>query len=61
MLGDQKNIRVSEGMLSRWFRLHLQSLVPTNPQWMRVLGYGPSCFCVMRNEGLCPVVDTLIG
>jgi hypothetical protein len=36
-MGDQKFIisnlcfRASEGMLSRWSRLHLQSLAPTNP------------------------------
>jgi hypothetical protein len=27
-----------EGTLSRWFRLHLQSLAPTNPHWVRVVG-----------------------
>jgi hypothetical protein len=28
-------LRASEGTLSRWFRLHLQSLAPTNPHWAR--------------------------
>jgi hypothetical protein len=26
-----------EGTLSRWSRLHLQSLAPTNPHWARVV------------------------
>jgi hypothetical protein len=31
-MGDQKfTIRASEATLSLWFRLHLQSLAPTNP------------------------------
>jgi hypothetical protein len=33
--------RASEGTLSRWSRLHLQSLAPTNPHLARVVGYGP--------------------
>jgi hypothetical protein len=49
----------SEGTLRRWFRLHLQSLAPTNPHWARVVVYGP--FCVIHKEGLCPAVGTLIG
>jgi hypothetical protein len=36
-------------------RLHLQSLVPTNPHWARVVGYGPFSLCVIHNEGLCPI------
>jgi hypothetical protein len=35
-----KFFRASEGTSSRWFRLHLQSLAPTNPHWARVVGYG---------------------
>jgi hypothetical protein len=34
-------LRASEGTVSRWSRLHLQSLAPTNPHWARVVGYGP--------------------
>ncbi|RVE54543.1 hypothetical protein evm_000664 [Chilo suppressalis] len=30
-------LRASEGTLSRWSRLHLQSLAPTNPHWARVV------------------------
>jgi hypothetical protein len=35
-------------------RLHLQSLAPTNPHWVRVVGYGPVTLCVIHREGLCP-------
>jgi hypothetical protein len=42
-------------LVSRWSRLHLQSIAPTNPHWARVVGYGPFFFiCVMHKEGLCP-------
>jgi hypothetical protein len=47
-------LRASEGTLSRWSRLHLQSLAPTNPHWARVVGYGPFSICVIHKEGLCP-------
>jgi hypothetical protein len=43
----------SESTLSRWSRLHLQSLAPTNPHWARVVGYGPFSLCVIHKEGLC--------
>jgi hypothetical protein len=46
-------LRASEGTLSRWSRLHLQSLVSTNPHWTRVVGYGPFSLCVIHKEGLC--------
>jgi hypothetical protein len=36
-----KFLRASEATLSRWSRLHLQSLAPTNPHWARMVGYGP--------------------
>jgi hypothetical protein len=39
-------LRASECTLSRWSRLHLQSLAPTNPLWARVVGYGPFSLCV---------------
>jgi hypothetical protein len=45
---------VSEGTLSRWSRLHLQSLAPTNPHWARRLGYGLFSLCVIHKEGLWP-------
>jgi hypothetical protein len=38
-------------MLSRWCRLHLQSLA-TNPHWTRLVGYGLFSFYVIL-EGLC--------
>jgi exo-beta-1,3-glucanase (GH17 family) len=41
-------------MLSRWSRLHLQSLATTNPHWVSVVGYGPFSLCVIHEEGLCP-------
>jgi hypothetical protein len=47
-------LRASEGTLSRWSRLHLQSLAPTNPHWARVVGYGPFSLWVIHMEGLCP-------
>jgi hypothetical protein len=47
-------LRVSEGTLSRWFRLYLQSLAPTNQHWARVVDYGPFSLCVIHEEGLCP-------
>jgi hypothetical protein len=46
-------LRASEGTLS-WFRLHLQSLAPSNLHWARVVGYGPFSLCVIHKEGLCP-------
>jgi hypothetical protein len=47
-------LRASEGTLSRWPRLYLQSLAHTDPQWPRVVGYGPFSFCVIHKEGLYP-------
>jgi hypothetical protein len=34
-------LRASEGTLSRWSRLHLQSLAPSNPYLAHVVDYGP--------------------
>jgi hypothetical protein len=45
---------VSEGTLSRWSRLHLQTLAPTNHHWARVVGYGFFSLCVIHKGGLCP-------
>jgi hypothetical protein len=45
---------LSEGTLSRWSRLHLQSLAPTNRHWDRVVGYGPFSLWLIHKEGLCP-------
>jgi hypothetical protein len=58
-MGDQNfNISsssvVSEGALSRWSRLYLQALAPTNPHCARVVGYGPFSLWVCQKEGLCP-------
>jgi hypothetical protein len=47
-------LRASEGTLSRWSLLHLQSLALTNPHWSRVVGYGPLSLCLTYKEGLCP-------
>jgi hypothetical protein len=47
-------LRAAEGTLSRWSRLHLQSLAPTNPHWARMVGYGPYSLWVIHKEGLCP-------
>jgi hypothetical protein len=30
------------------------AVVPTNPYWTRVVGYGPFCLCVIHKRGLCP-------
>jgi hypothetical protein len=46
-------LRASEGTLSRWSRMYLQSLAPTNPHWARVVGYGTFSLCVIHKEGLC--------
>jgi hypothetical protein len=48
-------LRASEGTLSRWRRLHLQLLTPTNPHWARVVGYGPFSLCVIHKEDQCPI------
>jgi hypothetical protein len=34
-------------------RLHWQSLAPTNPHWVCVVGYGPFFLFVIHKEGLC--------
>jgi hypothetical protein len=47
-------LRASEGTLSRWSRLLLQSLAPTNPHWARVVAYCPFSLCVIRKQVLCP-------
>jgi hypothetical protein len=47
-------LRASEGTLSRWSRLHLQSLAPTNPYWASVVGYSPFSLWLIHKEGLCP-------
>jgi hypothetical protein len=52
--GHLKLLRASEGTLSRWSRLHLQSLASTKPHWTRMVGYGPFSLCVIHKEGLSP-------
>jgi hypothetical protein len=42
------------GTLSRWPRLQLQPLAPTNPHWARVVRYGPLSMCVIQKESLYP-------
>jgi hypothetical protein len=46
-------VRASEGTLSRLFRLHLQTLAPTNPHWARMVGYGLFLWLIHK-ESLCP-------
>jgi hypothetical protein len=46
-------LRASEGTLSRWSRLHLQSLAPINSHWARVVGHGPFSLLAIHKEGLC--------
>jgi hypothetical protein len=57
-IGDQiyhlKLLRASEGTLSRWSWLYLQSLATTNTHWARVVGYGPFSLYVIHKEGLSP-------
>jgi hypothetical protein len=57
-MGDQKftisSSGASEGTLSRWSRLRLKLLDPTNPHWTRVVGCGPFSLCVIHKEGLVP-------
>jgi hypothetical protein len=54
--------RALEGMLSRWSRLHLQSLAPTYPQWARVVVYGPFSLRVIHiRKAWAPAVGILIG
>jgi hypothetical protein len=47
-------LRASEGTLSRWSRLYLQSLAATNPHWACVAGYDLFSLWVIHMEGLCP-------
>jgi hypothetical protein len=49
-----KLFRALEDTLSRWSRLHLQSLPPTNSYWGRVVGYSPFSLYVINKEVLCP-------
>jgi hypothetical protein len=53
-------LRASKGTLSRWSRLHLQSLAPTNPHWASVVGYGPFSLCVIHKKGQCPSINELM-
>jgi hypothetical protein len=50
---NASSFRASDGTLSRWSRLYLQSLAPTNPHWARVVGYGPFSLYVIHEEFLC--------
>jgi hypothetical protein len=54
-------LRTSKGTLSRWSRLHLQSLATTNPHWARVVDYGPFSLRVIHKEGCAPAAGTLTG
>jgi hypothetical protein len=54
-------LRALEGTLSRWSRLHLQSLVPTNPHWARARVLARFPLCVSIRTACAPAVGTLIG
>jgi hypothetical protein len=54
-------LRASKGTLSRWSRLHLQSLAHTNPHWARVVGYGAFSLCIIHKEGVCPSSGDING
>jgi hypothetical protein len=63
-MGDPKFItsssfRASEGTLSHWSQLHLQSLAHTNLHWARVLGYGQFSLSVIHKEVCTPAVRIL--
>jgi hypothetical protein len=45
-------LRASEGTLSSWSRLYLQSLASSNQHWVRVADYGPFSLWVIHKEGL---------
>jgi hypothetical protein len=47
-------LRASESTLRRWSKLNWQSLAPTNPHWIRVLGYGPYFLKIILRKGLRP-------
>jgi hypothetical protein len=47
-------LRASEGTLSSWPWLHLQSVAPTNPHWVHVVGHGLFSLCVIHKESLYP-------
>jgi hypothetical protein len=53
-IGDQKAPSCFGRQLSRWSRLYLQLLAPTNSHWVRVVGYGPYTLCVIHKEHMCP-------
>jgi hypothetical protein len=48
-------LRALEGMLSRWSRLRLQSLAPTNPHWARMVSYGSFSLFVIHKESAAAV------
>ncbi|RVE50430.1 hypothetical protein evm_004967 [Chilo suppressalis] len=45
-------LRASEGTLSRWSRLHLQSLAPANPHWARVVVWALFPLPSLKRENL---------
>jgi hypothetical protein len=48
-------LRALEVTLSRWSRLLLQSLAPTNPHWARMVGYSPFSLWVIHMVGIISV------
>jgi hypothetical protein len=54
-----EHLRAAKGTLSRWSRLHLKSLAPTNPHWACVVVYGSFSLCVIHKEGLCPSSEVI--
>ncbi|CAG9785067.1 unnamed protein product [Diatraea saccharalis] len=53
------NLCASEGTLSCYFWLHLESLLPYNPHWASVEGHGPSSLTIHR-EGLSAVPPAVV-
>jgi hypothetical protein len=39
-----------------YFYLHF---LPTDPNWVRVVGYGSFFLCVIHKEGLCPTSEDI--
>jgi hypothetical protein len=53
-------LRASDGTLSRWSRLHLELLAPTNPHGARVV-VARSPYVKSIRKACAPAVNTLIG
>jgi hypothetical protein len=56
----QELLRVSDGTLSRWSRLHLQSLAPINPYWGPHGGLWPVLLICIIRKACAAAMGTLI-